>query len=110
MFCLALDLICLALDLTSIERVQIYEPDARSQVPLAENTNAMPNNYEDNFGYYSVVDDQDELAFFYYVKPTSVLKICVRCNQKVYLQPKRKTCATCSEAIAYGAPPSLEEY
>jgi hypothetical protein len=79
-------------------------------VHRAETTDVMPNNYEDNFGYYSVGDDKDELAFFYYIKRTSVLKICARCNQMVYLQPNKEICATCSEAIAFGAPPRIEEY
>ena len=74
------------------------------------NINVMPTNYEDNFGFYSVGDDPDELALFAYIKLTSEPKVCVRCNQKVYLQPQKEMCATCSEALEYGAPPSLEEY
>jgi hypothetical protein len=73
-------------------------------------SDVMPDNYEDNFGFYSAEDDLEERAFFRYMKLTSVPKVCVRCYQKVYLQPQKEMCATCSEAIAYGAPPSLEEY
>jgi hypothetical protein len=90
--------------------IQISEPYEPSPVHRAETTDVMPNNYEDNFGYYSVGDDKDELAFFYYIKRTSVLKICARCNQMVYLQPNKEICATCSEAIAFGAPARIEEY
>jgi hypothetical protein len=64
----------------------------------------MPTNYEDNFGFYNVWDDPDELAFFRNVKMVSVPKACVRCRQNVYLQLQRKMCATCSQALEYGAP------
>jgi hypothetical protein len=70
----------------------------------------MPDNYEDNFGFYSARDDPDELALFGYIKMTSELKVCVRCYHKVYLQPQKEICATCSEALEYGSPQSLEEY
>jgi hypothetical protein len=70
----------------------------------------MPDNYEDNFGFYSAGNDPDKHAFFRYIKLTSVPKVCVRCNEIVYLQSQKEMCATCAEAIAYGAPPSLEEY
>jgi predicted amidophosphoribosyltransferase len=70
----------------------------------------MPKYYEDNFGFYSVEDGPDELVFLCHIRLTSVPKVCVRCRQKVYLQPQKEICATCSEALEYGAPPSLEEY
>jgi hypothetical protein len=70
----------------------------------------MPAIYEDNFGFYEVGNDPDELELFAYIKLTSEVKACVRCNQIVYLQPQKEICATCSEALEYGAPPSLEEY
>ena len=73
-------------------------------------SDVMPDNYEDNFGFYSAGKDPDERAFFRYIKLTSVPKVCVRCNQIVYLQPQKEMCATCAEAIAYGAPPSIDEY
>jgi hypothetical protein len=74
-----------------------------------EDTNVMSTNYEDNFGFYSVEGDSDELAFFCYIKLKSAPKMCVRCRQRVYLQTHKKVCATCSEAIEHGAPPILEE-
>jgi hypothetical protein len=52
----------------------------------------MPDNYEDNFGFYNAGDDPDELALFGYIKLTSELKVCVRCYQKVYLQPEKEIC------------------
>jgi hypothetical protein len=81
-----------------------------SSVTRKGTDNAMANNYEDNFGFYSFRGDPHELAFFGYIKLSSVPKACVRCNQKVYLQTNKKICAMCSEALEYGAPSSLEEY
>jgi hypothetical protein len=71
---------------------------------LEGNTNAMSNKYEDNFGFYCVDDDPGELAFFCYIKLQSKPKVCVRCNQGVRLLEHVKICATCSQALEYGAP------
>jgi hypothetical protein len=60
--------------------------------------------YEDNFGFYWIDDDLEELAFFVHIRTNSVHKKCVRCNQKVRLQRHIKVCATCSQALEYGAP------
>jgi transposase-like protein len=43
----------------------------------------MSTKYEDNFGFYCIDDDPDELAFFRYIKSQSKPKVCVRCKQKV---------------------------
>ena len=64
----------------------------------------MPCDYEDNFGFYRTDDDPEELAFFMHIKCQSIAKVCVRCNQKVRLLPQIILCATCSEALEYGAP------
>jgi hypothetical protein len=61
--------------------------------------------YEDNFGFYCIEDDDfEELSFFAHVKNQSLAKVCVRCDQKVRLQPQFILCATCSQALEYGAP------
>jgi hypothetical protein len=101
---------CLTLDLTSVERSGFLNLTNDHQCIGQKIPNVMPDNYEDNFGFYSVGDDPDEGDFLHYIKLTSVRKVCVRCNQIVYLQSQKEMCATCAEAIAYGAPPSLEEY
>ena len=41
--------------------------------------------YEDNFGFYAVNDDPEELAFFLHIKEQSIAKKCVRCKKKVVL-------------------------
>ncbi len=64
----------------------------------------MPCDYEDNFGFYRSDDDPEEFAFFMHIKCQSIAKVCVRCNQKARLLPQIILCATCSEALEYGAP------
>jgi hypothetical protein len=64
----------------------------------------LSSSYEDNFGFYWTKDDPEELAFFMHIKCQSVAKECVRCHGKVGLQPRFILCATCSQALEYGAP------
>lgn len=64
----------------------------------------MPSVYEDNFGFYCTDDDPEELVFFTHVKHQSIAKACVRCKQKVRLETQISLCATCSQALEYGAP------
>lgn len=63
----------------------------------------MSTVYEDNYGFYLTDDDPEELAFFIHVKLRSVTKKCMRCKQAVQLQPEVILCATCSQALEYGA-------
>jgi hypothetical protein len=72
-------------------------------VILEGDTNATSTKYEDNFGYYCI-DDPDELEFFCYIRARSEPTTCARCNQKVRLLEHIKICATCSQALEYGAP------
>jgi Zn finger protein HypA/HybF involved in hydrogenase expression len=64
----------------------------------------MSTVYEDNYGFYVTDNDPEELAFFIHVKLRSVSKKCARCKQTVQLQPEVILCATCSQALEYGAP------
>jgi hypothetical protein len=58
--------------------------------------------YEDNFGYYDLEADPDESAFFVFVSSQSKPRKCPRCSEPVLLQPGRKTCARCIDALEYG--------
>jgi predicted amidophosphoribosyltransferase len=58
---------------------------------------------EDNFGFYIIGNDLEELEFFFYIKLQSRPKICVRCHQNVRLLKHIQICATCSQALEYGA-------
>ena len=65
----------------------------------------MSTKYEDNFGFYCIDDDNpEELEFFCHIRAQSEPTICARCNQKVRLLEHIKICATCSQALEYGAP------
>jgi hypothetical protein len=78
---------------------------ARRVVTLERNINAMSIKYEDNFGFYCIDDDDpEELEFFCHIRAQSGPTICARCNQKVRLLEHVKICATCAEALEYGAP------
>jgi predicted amidophosphoribosyltransferase len=58
---------------------------------------------EDNFGFYCTDNDTEELAFFCYIKLQSKPKVCARCHQNVRLLEHIQICATCSQALEYGA-------
>ena len=70
----------------------------------SERKRTMSSLYEDNFGFYAIDDDPEELAFFLHIKKQSIGKKCVRCKKKVRLQPSIIICASCSSALEYGAP------
>jgi predicted amidophosphoribosyltransferase len=63
----------------------------------------MSVKHEDNFGFYCTDSDTEELAFFCYIKSQSKPKLCVRCHQQVSLLEHIQTCATCAQALEYGA-------
>jgi predicted amidophosphoribosyltransferase len=63
----------------------------------------MSVNREDNFGFYCTDNDMEELAFFCDIKLQSNPKVCVRCLQNVRLLEHIQMCATCSQALEYGA-------
>jgi hypothetical protein len=74
-------------------------------VTLQGTVNAMSTHFEDNFGVYCVDDnDPEELEFFCDIKAQSKPTQCLRCDKKVRLLEHIKICATCSQAIEYGAP------
>ena len=78
---------------------------ARRFVTLERSINAMSTKYEDNFGFYCIDDDDpEELEFFCHIRVQSAPTICARCTQKVRLLEHIKICATCSQALEYGAP------
>jgi hypothetical protein len=81
------------------------ERHAPLQITLSGNTNAMLTKYEDNFGFYCIdEDDPEELEFFCHIRAQSKPTVCARCNEKVRLLEHVKICASCSQALEYGAP------
>jgi hypothetical protein len=83
----------------------VFVLSCAAQSLLTGNINAMSTKYEDNFGFYCIDDDDsEELEFFCHIKAHSKPTICARCDQKVRLLEHVKICATCSDALEYGAP------
>jgi hypothetical protein len=62
--------------------------------------------YEDNYGFYCV-EEPDEEAFYVHIVKQSVAKKCSRCQKKVRLLKHIKMCASCSNAIEFGASESI---
>jgi hypothetical protein len=86
-------------------RVFLLRIRSAAPVALDGNVNAMSTKYEDNFGFYCIDDDNpEELEFFCHIIAQSEPTTCGRCNQKVRLLEHIKICATCSQALEYGAP------
>jgi hypothetical protein len=65
--------------------------------------------YEDNFGFWHI-GDQEEQAFFDYVRRQSVLIACERCERPARLISPKILCASCVSALECGAPISMKEY
>jgi hypothetical protein len=83
----------------------VFVASCAASVTLQGNANAMSIKYEDNFGFYYIDDDDpEELEFFCNIRTQSGPTICARWNHKVRLQKHIKICATCSQALEYGAP------
>ena len=60
---------------------------------------------EDNFGFYCIDDDDlEELEFFVISEHEASRQYAYVCDQKVRLLKHVTLCATCSEALEYGAP------
>ena len=59
--------------------------------------------YDDNFGAYDMSDDPEEKAEFYrQVQLESELKICVLCDQEVWLRRSYDKCNSCMEKLERG--------
>lgn len=58
----------------------------------------MPRSYyDDNFGEWHDMDDEDNREFYRQVQAESVWKICKDCGKKVKLRPDYAICNSCAE-------------
>ena len=62
----------------------------------------MPTYYDDNFGHWEDMDDQDKIDFYHRVQKESVWKKCRRCGRKVKIRPDYAICNTCADALESG--------
>jgi len=52
--------------------------------------------YDDNFGHWDDMHDEDAIAYYNYVQEVSVEKECEGCHRTVKLQPHYGYCDACA--------------
>ena len=62
----------------------------------------MPGYYDDNFGEWSDMDDQDMIDFYHQVQAESVWKMCDGCRRRVKLRPDYGICNSCATKLEQG--------
>ena len=55
--------------------------------------------YDDNFGFWDDMDDEDMREFYKQVQEESVEKECVICGCRVRLRPEYDKCNSCMEQM-----------
>jgi len=58
--------------------------------------------YDDNFGHWENMDDEDMQDFYRQVQRESVYKNCVVCGRRVKLMPSYDKCDSCCRLIESG--------
>lgn len=61
--------------------------------------------YDENFGHWHSMDDEDMQEFYRQVQEESVWKECNRCGRQVKLRPDYNICNSCAEKIEQGLDP-----
>jgi len=62
----------------------------------------MTTYYDDNFGCWDDMDDEDTRAFYFQVQRESVTKECKGCGKTVQLRPDYAYCNSCADKIERG--------
>lgn len=63
----------------------------------------MPRSYyDDNFGHWENMDDEDHVAFYKQVQKESRWKKCQGCGRKVKLRPDYGICNSCADKAERG--------
>lgn len=63
----------------------------------------MPRSYyDDNFGHWEDMDDQENVEFYHQVQRESVMKKCQGCGRRVKLRPDYGYCNSCADARERG--------
>jgi hypothetical protein len=58
--------------------------------------------YDDNFGHWEDMDDEDNIAFYNQVQSESVEKECCDCGRSVRLRPDYCRCNSCADLMESG--------
>lgn len=56
----------------------------------------MPGYYDDNFGHWEDMDDEENQAFYRHVQSHSVEKKCAGCGRTVRIMPQYDVCDSCA--------------
>jgi hypothetical protein len=62
----------------------------------------MPSYYDDNFGEWDGMDDEDMRDFYMRCQRESVSKKCQGCGRTVRIRPEYAYCNTCADARERG--------
>lgn len=62
----------------------------------------MPEYYDDNFGHWDGIEDDDSREFYWEVQNESVEKTCEGCGRIVRLMPDYGFCNSCMVKIERG--------
>ena len=62
----------------------------------------MRTYYDDNFGHWHNMDDDDVHDFYYEVQRRSVVKTCNGCGRRVRIMPQYGYCNTCADKREQG--------
>ena len=62
----------------------------------------MPGYYDDNFGWWEDMDDEDAIDFYHRVQAESVWKTCEGCGKRVKLRPDYGICNSCATILERG--------
>ena len=57
----------------------------------------MPVYYDDNFGTWDGMEDDDMRDFYQRVQDTNIIKECLGCERTVSIQPQYGYCNTCAD-------------
>ncbi len=62
----------------------------------------MPEYYDDNFGHWEGMEDEDMREFYFQTQRENVKKVCNRCGRTVMLRPDYVICSSCADAMERG--------
>ena len=58
--------------------------------------------YDDNFGHWEDMDNDDMIEFYHKIQSSNVEKECNKCGRMVSIQPQYAICNSCAERIERG--------
>jgi hypothetical protein len=62
----------------------------------------MPTYYDDNYGFWTDMDDPDMRDFYFKTQKRSKAKMCKGCGRMVKIKPEYAYCNSCADRIEQG--------